>query len=518
MAALTVPATITPASAAFRKTPATKPTAKTTAKPTTKKKVVATTIAPVPQTTVPPTAVASVAAQVPASPLEFKSCGTGVECTTVSAPLDPADPAGERVDLFVSRRKANNPAVRIGVLFVNPGGPGGPTFDLVRNASLIVSTEVLDHFDIIGVDPRGTERSSPLVCSGDSLRTISVSGQSQADRTRSAYSQLAQSCRSGEGHRLDFLDTPTAAKDIDAVRAALGEDKISFIGLSYGTYLGATYQSLFPAHTARMILDSAITPDHFGTPMFTDRAAAKEVALDGFLASCMNGQLAPCAFNDGTDLKAKYIRVRNAFVTSSRSTATGERVFDETIDSLIGYPKNGWPILGRALQELASNSRPNFTYQVGDYRSIDDRERQAPQDTFSELTNLAINCRDGILPRSAAAYDFVATQIPQIAPRFSGLALASALTSLTCLDWPALELAVPTFKPLGIPTLVIANRYDLTTPLLWSQTLAGNLTAPLLVREGGGHVAVDKSICVRDAVARFLIDAVPSLTNNSCPG
>ncbi len=461
------------------------------------------------QTTTPP--VAPIPPPIPAVAFS-NSCASDIECATVQVPFDPADPAGEKVGLFVSRRRARNTASRIGVLFINPGGPGAPTFDLVRNAQLIVSAEVLDRFDIIGVDPRGTSRSGPITCSvgGGSPRTAS-----RESTVRSVYTELARACGAVEGRRLEFLDTPTAARDLDAVRVALGEERISFLGLSYGTYLGAVYESLFPTHSARIILDSAITPSHFGGPMFLDRAAAKETALDGFLLACSNGQLSPCAFNDGSDLKAKYARVRSAWIATAGRTS--ERIFDSQVDAMVGYPRNGWPVLGRALQEIVTTGRPNFAQTSSDSQTRDERDRISPTDNFSELTNLAINCRDGILPRDAATYDAITQQLPAIAPRFVGIASSFALAALTCVDWPAALVSVPTFRPLGVPTLVIANRFDLTTPLLWSQTLAGDLTAPLLVREGGGHVAVDKSECVRNVVARFLIDAVPGLTSNSCP-
>jgi pimeloyl-ACP methyl ester carboxylesterase len=495
------------ASSALTRAALPKKVAKTTKKST---KAAPTTTVPVttaPTTTVPP------ATPPPTPTVEFSnSCASDVECATVQVPLDPTDPTGEKVGLFVTRRRARNTAARIGALFINPGGPGAPTFDLVRNAQLIVSAEVLDRFDIIGVDPRGTSRSSPITCSvgGESAGTAT-----RESTVRSVYTELARACGTVEGRRLDYLDTPTAARDLDAVRVALGEERISFLGLSYGTYLGAVYESLFPTHSARIILDSAITPSHFGGFMFLDRAAAKEIALDGFLLACANGQLNPCAFNDGSDLKAKYVRVRSGWITTAGRTS--ERIFDSQIDAMVGYPRNGWPVLGRALQEIVTTGRPNFAQLPSDSQTRDERDRIAPTDNFSELTNLAINCRDGILPRDSATYDAITQQLPSIAPRFVGIASSFALAALTCVDWPAAVVAPPTFRPLGVPTLVIANRFDLTTPLLWSQTLAGDLTAPLLVREGGGHVAVDKSECVRNIVARFLIDAVPGLVSNSCP-
>ena len=154
-----------------------------------------------------------------------------------------------------------------------------------------------------------------------------------------------------------------------------------------------------------MILDSAVDPTRFGVNQLLDPVAATEAALGAFLADCASGVLSPCAFNDGTDLVAKYDTVRERYVASARrGRESGEELFDGTISDLVGYPRNGWPILGRALQELASGLSPNFNQTAADSRSNDSAERLVPLDQFSTATNFAVNCRDGLLPRDPASY------------------------------------------------------------------------------------------------------------------
>ncbi len=458
-------------------------------------------IPPIPTTTIPAIPVAA--------PAVFAQCkDSKLECAQVGVPFDPANLSGERIDLFVSRRKATGPAPRVGVLFVNPGGPGGPAYDTVRSAASFLTPEVLERFDVIGVDPRGTERSAPLKCD------TAAKPRTGANGARLSYADaFADSCSSNDAARLLFMDTQTAARDLDAVRVSLGETQINYLGMSYGTYLGAVYRAQFPDQVRSMILDSAVDPSRFGVNMLLDPIAATEKALDGFLEECASGRLTPCAFNDGTDLRAKYLQVRDNYVKASRfARTTSERAFDEQIAGFIGYPRNGWPVLGRALEELAKTGTGVFRVLSTDNQSLSDSERLSSLDSFSDATNLAINCRDGILPRDPAADQQVRDSVPVVGPRFSGL-IASSIAADSCVNWGA---PVTPQTPLGpqvkAATLVIGNTFDLTTPYVWSEGLAAALQAPLLTRNGGGHVAVTKSACIREASARFLIDnIVPGL-------
>ena len=468
-------------------------------------------------TTIAPTTTPAVARPV------FGSCGVGgasegIECAQVPVPLDPANPAGASILVFVARRPAGDPASRIGTLFVNPGGPGGPTLDLVRGAKTFLTAEVLNRFDIIGVDPRGTARSAPLDCSISALARgdlVTPTDNSSVERQRANYVNLGKACATTDGEKLAFMDTTTAARDVDAVRAALGETTISFLGMSYGTYLGAVYESLFPANSRNLVLDSAIDPTRFGTNQLLDPLAQSEISLDAFLVACANATLTPCRFNDSSDLKEKYVTVREKYLGTGSGRDRVEAAFDTTVNSLIGYPRNGWPILGRALQEVAEGRQPNFSATAADNLSVDSSERIVPVDSFSVATNIAISCRDGILPRDAIAYRAVVDNVYGVAPRFSGIRFNEAV-AVTCVSWPSPTAPLTPLKTGAARTLVIANTFDPTTPIVWSRGLAAQLGAPLLIRNGGGHVAVNKSACVREAVARFLIDGTAPVSGTVC--
>jgi pimeloyl-ACP methyl ester carboxylesterase len=483
--------------------------------------------APTPVLTVPPvdaqssTPTPSIAPS-PSTP-QFASCGQNVECATVAVPRDHAQPAKASTNLHIARRKARVPEQRIGVLFVNPGGPGGPTLDLVRGAENIVRGDVLDRFDVIGVDPRGTERSTPLRClanlADNELPNVGIidpsDPTSDLQEIRTEYALVAKQCATSSAEQLLEMDTETAARDLDAVRELLGESSISFVGLSYGTYLGAVYTALFPSRVRVSILDSAISPERFGERMALDRVAATDLALEGFLAACASGALTPCKFNNGTNLTERYASMRAKFIARTGQTTANTVLLDQTVATLVGAPLNGWPILGRALNEVDLTGRGNFNRTAEDARTNLPSVDIVPTDTFSSLVNLAINCRDGIVPRSPDAYLSIRSQIPTVSPRFSGLVDDSAF-GLICIDWPAPVKPQVPLRFASAATIVIANRYDLTTPLSWSQSLSSVMGAPLLVREGGGHIALDKSQCIRDYAAVFLITATPPPPGATC--
>ncbi len=475
-----------------RRTTTTQPATTTTTAP-----AATTTTAPATTTTAPPTTVAPAAAPSPSgrrqpssvTPIAFSACRDSIyECAFVRAPVSYADPDGPTVELFVSRRRATSPELRIGTVFVNPGGPGGPTYDLVRSARDFLTPEVLARFDVIGVDPRGTARSAPLACD---LRSF----------------DSGVPCGSTDPAQLNAMDTETAARDLEVVRAALGEERISYVGFSYGTYLGAVYRALFPTRVRAMVLDSAVDPARFGLSMLLDPLEATERALDAFLDECASGRLQPCNFNDGTDLRAKYLATRErAIAASTRGRERGERDFDQAVAGLVGFPRNGWPILGRALQEVATTGTGNFTATAADNQATLDSERIDALDQFSPQVNVAVNCRDGILPRDPSGSATARGQIPVVGPRFTGL-LRAVTAAETCVRWPAATApAIPLGPQPAVPTLIVTSVYDLTTPLRWAQGLSTTLAAPLLVRNGGGHGAAPRSACIRTASAALLIE------------
>ncbi|RLK59040.1 alpha/beta hydrolase [Actinokineospora cianjurensis] len=206
----------------------------------------------------------------------------GAQCADVRVPLDYARPRGRSITVAISRIKATDPAKRRGVMLSNPGGPGGSGLDLMVMVRKAMTADVQARYDLIGLDPRGIGRSTPVDCGwpvGTMLRSAGVD-RAAFDRTVVVQADLARRCAATEGEYLRHVSTRNTARDMDVVRAVLGEQRISYFGWSYGTYLGAVYTQMFPARSDRFVLDSAADPADWFTGTMAAMAAPNEAALD----------------------------------------------------------------------------------------------------------------------------------------------------------------------------------------------------------------------------------------------
>lgn len=226
-------------------------------------------------------------------PLTWKSCdapgldGMGAQCADVTVPLNYAEPQGSTITVAISRIAAADPAQRRGVILSNPGGPGGAGLDYFVDTSQAMTPEVRARYDLIGMDPRGVGRSSPVNCHwphGFGLQSAGVDAQGFAESVAD-QADLAARCADAEGERLPHFTTRNTARDMDVIRTALGESKISYLGTSYGTYLGAVYMQMFPERSDRMVLDGAVDPYRYGAVgMVQDMGSPNEAALDDWAA------------------------------------------------------------------------------------------------------------------------------------------------------------------------------------------------------------------------------------------
>lgn len=218
--------------------------------------------------------------------LRWRSCDdaqtpASFRCATLKVPLDYDDPGGRQLDVVVSRSKASSPKERRGVLLFNPGGPGAPGLGFPAALETYLPKEVKRRYDLVGFDPRGVGRSSPLSC-GLTARELDFERPYHA-RTFGKDVRWARTvaakCRAEEGDRLPHITTRNTARDMDVVRAALGESRISYFGGSYGTYLGAVYLQMFPRRADRFVLDSAADPARYGRGTFQGMAEGAEPAF-----------------------------------------------------------------------------------------------------------------------------------------------------------------------------------------------------------------------------------------------
>ncbi|WP_329167747.1 alpha/beta hydrolase [Streptomyces sp. NBC_01267] len=206
---------------------------------------------------------------------------TTFRCATVKVPLDYGDPGGKQIDIAISRLKASSAKERRGVLLLNPGGPGGPGLDLPVAPELNIPGAVKRQYDLIGFDPRGVGQSSPLGCGLTADEENDERPYKAGTFTKDvAWARtVADKCRAAAGDELPHLTTRNTARDMDVVRAVLGEKKISYLGYSYGTYLGAVYAQMFPRRTDRFVLDSAADPAQIWRATFQEMAKGAEAAF-----------------------------------------------------------------------------------------------------------------------------------------------------------------------------------------------------------------------------------------------
>jgi pimeloyl-ACP methyl ester carboxylesterase len=413
--------------------------------------------------TSPPTAAAA-----PPPRIDWAPCGSaGALCGRLQVPLDWARPAGPSISVGVARLPAGDPSHRVGTLFWNPGGPGAPGLGAVAFFPTIVFSAALRaRFDIVGFDPRGVGSSEPAVACTAPLADPTISlfprDREQYERLVAHNRAVGESCLQASGPALGHLDTVSGARDVDAIRTALGEPHISWLGLSYGTMLGAQYGALFPDRVQRMVLDGAL--DH-GLSM--DRALASETAAvedefhrfvdwcEGTIACALHGQNVTAVW-DGLLTRAERQPVG----------AAGQQVTAEQIRYVAQFAFNGLPEGGPLLaQAIAAATNGDASFFFGLFRAAT---------TGSIATAYrAITCLD-FSPQLAGGFDQLRERIEQarqLAPHMGGSSEMWAVMA-SCISWPILP--VDPQRPFRVadtpPILVVSNSHDDSTPLAWGES------------------------------------------------
>lgn len=453
----------------------------------------------------------------PASPtLAWRACGDPFQCSTLRVPLDYAHPSAGTVDLALIRLPASDPAHRVGSLLVNPGGPGASGIDLVRSNSDLFSNQLRARFDLVGFDPRGVGMSDPVRCESgpqldkfidaDPAPTTPAGLQSLVTISRS----FAANCAATSGTALlAHVGTVDAARDMDRIRAALGEAKLTYLGFSYGTFLGATYADLFPTHIRAMALDGAIDPSLPTEPSDLQQALGFEQDLNDFLANC--DATAGCPLDQAGGSRATFDRAL-ARIHSGPPIPTDQA--DRPLGSGDGYlgiiaglySSDTWPILAQAVADVLSGNAQSLLDLTDSYTM------RQPDGTYANTTeaNAAINCVDRSSPTQLSVYQADAVRFAQQAPDFGAL---EAYGPLVCAYWPV----PPTDQPhritaKGAPAIVVVGTTgDPATPYAGAQALASQLASGVLITHNGvGHTAYGDSTCVSQAVDAYLVNlAVP---------
>jgi pimeloyl-ACP methyl ester carboxylesterase len=453
--------------------------------------------------------------------LDWTDCGDGNECARLTVPLDYRRPGGRTIRLYVLEVPASGS--RIGSLVVNPGGPGAAGSSYAAGRGAYFGDPLLEHFDLVGFDPRGTGRSSPVDCLDDHAFNAYLSSDpdpstpAEVANFRRQQQALAHGCAANSGALAGHVSTVESARDMDILRAALGEPRLNYFGASYGTKLGATYAQLFPQRVGRFVLDGAIDPTLGTRAAALQQAAGFQKALEAYAANCVQSDIG-CFL--GKDVAAVLQTVRTLLdqiaqrplPTSDGRELTAGNAFYGIAATL--YNRSYWILLSSALRAALSGDGTQLMKLADAYA-----ERNADgtfQSNFLEAF-YDISCLDD--PYSIP-YAKVPSEIPaflKASPVF-GRVYAWGLTACDGFT-PRSDEKPPTIHAPGAqPIVVIGTTRDPATPYREAVALAHQLdSGVLLSRDGDGHTGYHQgNACVDRAVDGYLVAGVVPKNGLSC--
>jgi pimeloyl-ACP methyl ester carboxylesterase len=455
--------------------------------------------------------------------LDWATCYEDFECTDLRVPIDYADLTVGTFKIAVLRYKAQDPKNRIGSLIVNPGGPGGSGVDYAYNAEYVFDPDVLDRYDIVGFDPRGVNRSAPIECLTDEETDANYASDAKPDTEAELEQALADSkdfiekCESANEY-LTHYSTAEAARDMDILRAALGDKKLNYFGKSYGTYLGTLYAQFFPEKVGRMVLDGALDPNISILEQNISQAKGFDDALDAFLADCAKQDDCPLPKNK-QEATLKIIALfetaalnplpRKTKVENDERTATESLLVLGTASALYD-DVDGWPKLRTAFLEGQQGHGDTFLDLADQYsgRSSDGSYMSNELDSGA-----IIDCLDWPDTRSVEKTKADAKRFSDAAPVF-GPYLAYTNISCKYLTPPTKDkLTRSTNKITSIktaPVIVIGTTRDPATPYEWSVGLHQIFkNSRLISLDADGHTGQGRgSACVDNAVDEYLLQSI----------
>jgi pimeloyl-ACP methyl ester carboxylesterase len=441
-------------------------------------------------------------------------------CATAKVPLDHRRPGGPTISLALVRHAARKPESRLGSLFMNPGGPGGSAVDLVVGFVPFLPAELLDRFDIVGFDPRGVARSGQVRCWNRqeydaAFAATRVLQPPSFRRALSTARSFVDACVQRSGELLPYVGTEYVARDTDLIRAAVGDDRLTYLGFSFGTFIGTVYANLFPDRVRALALDGAYDPRTYARrPYQYDRGqfVALERSLSHFLAWC-TATPASCGFGDGNaeaafdELVAELdAHPRTIETPQGRGTVNAATMLLD-VAFMMNNGRAGWPSLGKALAQ-AQRGDADHTF--------------APLSTESAnffAANTAVECADRDYPRSLGRLEMRLREHARLGGRTGPLFAYGPpgydhSHAPACVQWP--EYAADDarsryeggFSARGAaPILVIGTTGDPDTPYSDAVALARILhSATLLTFRGEGHTGFARSPCVTHQVVEYLVD------------
>ncbi|MFE7976069.1 alpha/beta hydrolase [Streptomyces shenzhenensis] len=464
------------------------------------------------------------AARARAAGVDFGTCSAeqdapaGLRCGTVSVPLDYAHPDGRQIALTVSRVRAtqkdpHNSKLKVrrqGALVFNPGGPGASGLYFPVIGVLPEWRRIAAAYDLIGYAPRGVGRSAPLSCQdpahfykGPAQAPTHPSASYKQERIAQAKA-YARGCAERTGSALQYYNSLNNARDLDVLRAALGEDKLTFMGASYGTYFGALYAALFPAHVRRMVLDSAVNPDpaQIWYRANLDQSAAFENRWTDFREWIARHDDVYGLGSTPEQVRVSYEQARARLSAEPADGKVGPGQLQGAFLTA-GYYDDLWPSRAEALSAyLKGDAEP----LVGIAAPVAGTAAEAEN---ANAVYTAVECNDAPWPTDWAVWDRDNTRLARVAPFETW---DNVWANLPCAYWRA-----PRQQPLDVrtgpgelpPTLILAGERDAAAPYAGALEMNRRLAGSVLVteRDAGTHgIAGGSNPCVNAHLEAYLLE------------
>ena len=463
-----------------------------------------------------------------AQELAWEDCGSGVDCTTVRAPLDWASPDGDEIELAVSRVRSTGKSS--GSLLVNPGGPGGSGYDFVRDSiRYVASPELLDNFDMVGWDPRGVGRSSAVTCLEGEAKDELLFGEwendydtdawvAELERSASAY---ADACAVNTGALLEFVDSGSTAHDMNLLRALLGDEKLNYLGYSYGSFFGTMFAELFPDRVGRLVLDGALDPSVGALDWFAVQMAGFDDAMNAYLAFCVAQGRCPLG-SDVATARTTFTTVLETIDEKGLESDDGRALESATLGFAVAaalYSESNWSSLTRMFEEV-SVGETVVAFQFADSYYGRSGEGEYSDNSFDVYT--ATLCLDDDFQTDPydvrSGLDAIAEAAPLVGTYFAYDDYAHV--EAACTAWPYPPKVQPeSFTAAGAdPILVVGTTNDPATPYSWAQSLAEQLESGVLVTfNGEGHTAYGRSNdCIGSTVDDYFIRGTVPTSDPDC--
>jgi len=447
--------------------------------------------------------------------LTWRDCGDGLQCATLDAPVDRLDPDGPTVSVAIQRFPARDAGRRIGPLFVNTGGPL-PVLPHFRSVAAGFPSELRDVFDIVAFDPRGLGRSDAIDCGfdvNDLFANVDYSpdSESEFDRVLAVSTSFAEACAASESSDLlGHIDIRSIATDMDDIRAAMGDDQLSYLGFSWGTYLGAVYAEHFPERVRAMVLDGVVDPAAHPRDAIASQALGFEASLNEFFEWCDDNSRG-CTYHP-EDPHGAFIELMeriDAQPIAAGGHDVGPSEFDLAVASLLYLGRDGYPNLAAALGAAERGDATQLHQLYQEYIASD-----GSAESYQGF--LAFACGDVPLGMTVDELRAFSSELGAQAEVFGS---STALMMLPCTVWPVQgsTVAEPLRASGAPPILVVGTTGDPATPYEQAVAVAEALDSAVLVTyEGERHTAYGVSTCVNAIVDAYLLELTVPASDTRC--